>query len=47
VVSRLVRTGAGLRVRLLSPVPPAPDAVAVPPDLEDAYLSTIHQLGAR
>jgi ABC-2 type transport system ATP-binding protein len=41
VVSRLVRTTAGVRVRLLSPIPPGPDAVRVPPDLEDAYLDVI------
>jgi ABC-2 type transport system ATP-binding protein len=43
VVSRMVRTSAGVRVRLLAPVPPTPDAVPAPPDLEDAYLTIIHQ----
>jgi ABC-2 type transport system ATP-binding protein len=41
VVSRMVRTSAGVRVRLLAPAPPTPDAA--PPDLEDAYLTIIHQ----
>jgi ABC-2 type transport system ATP-binding protein len=39
VVSRMIRTQAGMRVRLLAPVSPAPEAVPVPPDLEDAYLT--------
>jgi ABC-2 type transport system ATP-binding protein len=43
LVSRMVRTAAGVRVRLLSPLAPGPDAVPVPPDLEDAYLSIIHE----
>ncbi|MFE4519850.1 ABC transporter ATP-binding protein [Kitasatospora sp. NPDC056783] len=42
VVSRMVRTAHGVRLRLLAPVPPSPDAVRVPPDLEDAYLGVIH-----
>jgi ABC-type multidrug transport system ATPase subunit len=42
VVSRMVRTSAGVRVRLLAPMPPAPDAVPTAPDLEDAYLTIIH-----
>jgi ABC-2 type transport system ATP-binding protein len=42
LVSRMVRTSAGVRVRVLAPVAPAPDAVLVPPDLEDAYLTIIH-----
>ncbi len=42
LVSRMVRTSAGVRVRLLAPVAPAPEAVPVPPDLEDAYLTIIH-----
>jgi ABC-2 type transport system ATP-binding protein len=41
LVSRMVRTQAGVRVRLLAPVSPSPDAVPVPPDLEDAYLTII------
>jgi ABC-type multidrug transport system ATPase subunit len=41
VVSRMIRTMAGVRVRLLSPHPPAADAARVVPDLEDAYLAVI------
>ncbi|MGW4497084.1 ABC transporter ATP-binding protein [Micromonospora sp. NPDC004336] len=40
-VSRMVRTGAGVRVRLLSATAPGPDATPVPPDLEDAYLAVV------
>ncbi|MGA5818569.1 ABC transporter ATP-binding protein [Kitasatospora sp. NPDC094028] len=47
VVSRMVRTADGVRLRLLASDPPAPDAVTVPPDLEDAYLSVIHGFGER
>ncbi|GIG91904.1 ATP-binding cassette domain-containing protein [Plantactinospora endophytica] len=43
VLSRLVRTTSGVRVRLLSPESPGPAASRVPPDLEDAYLDAIHQ----
>jgi ABC-type multidrug transport system ATPase subunit len=42
VVSRMVRTAAGVRVRLLAGGPPVPDAVPAAPDLEDAYLTIIH-----
>jgi ABC-type multidrug transport system ATPase subunit len=42
LVSRMVRTEAGVRVRVLAPAPPEPDAVPVPPDLEDAYLTILH-----
>lgn len=42
-VSRLVRTGAGVRVRMLAASPPFPDVECVPPDLEDAYLAAVHQ----
>jgi len=41
-VSRMVRTSAGVRVRLLAPAPPGAEAVPAPPDLEDAYLMIIH-----
>jgi ABC-2 type transport system ATP-binding protein len=41
-VSKMVRTSAGVRVRLLAPAPPVPGAVPVAPDLEDAYLTIIH-----
>ena len=42
LVSRMVRTSAGVRVRLLALAPPGADAMPVPPDLEDAYLTVIH-----
>ncbi|MEU0803580.1 ATP-binding cassette domain-containing protein [Streptomyces sp. NPDC005970] len=42
-VSRAVRTAAGVRLRLLAPEAPYPDAEPVAPDLEDAYLAVIHQ----
>lgn len=42
LVSRMVRTQAGVRVRLLAPASPTPDAVPGRPDLEDAYLTIIH-----
>ncbi|MFF0412929.1 ABC transporter ATP-binding protein [Kitasatospora sp. NPDC004745] len=45
VVSRMVRTTSGVRLRLLSDAAPAPDAVPVPPDLEDAYLALVHRSG--
>lgn len=41
MVSRIIRTGDDVRVRMLSPVPPIPEAVPVAPDLEDAYLTVI------
>jgi len=41
-VSRSIRTSGGVRARVLSPVPPTPEAVAVTPDLEDAYLHLIN-----
>ncbi|KOX20873.1 ABC transporter ATP-binding protein [Nocardiopsis sp. NRRL B-16309] len=40
-VSRMVRTGDGVRVRLVSRHSPLPDAVSVPPDLEDLYLLVV------
>ncbi len=42
LVSRMVRTSAGVRVRLLAPAAPGADAAPVAPDLEDAYLTIIH-----
>jgi ABC-2 type transport system ATP-binding protein len=42
LISRMVRTEAGVRVRMLAAASPAPDAVPVPPDLEDAYLMIVH-----
>ena len=47
VISRLVRTTAGVRARLLSPVAPGPDSVPVAPDLEDAYLAVINRASGR
>ncbi|MFB8415915.1 ABC transporter ATP-binding protein [Streptomyces albidoflavus] len=41
VVSRMVRGSSGVRLRVLSGPPPAPGAVQVAPDLEDAYLGII------
>jgi ABC-2 type transport system ATP-binding protein len=41
VVSRMVRTGDGVRLRLLSGEPPAAGAELVAPDLEDAYLALV------
>jgi ABC-2 type transport system ATP-binding protein len=43
LISRMIRTDAGVRVRLLAPAAPVSDAVPVPPDLEDAYLTIIHR----
>src|SRR5690348_1767312 len=37
-----VPDGAGMRYRVVSPSPPSPDATPVPPTLEDAYLTLIH-----
>ncbi|MFD0884678.1 ABC transporter ATP-binding protein [Streptosporangium algeriense] len=45
VVNRMVRTSAGVRMRLLSPVQPYAEAVVVTPDLEDAYLAIISRRG--
>jgi ABC-2 type transport system ATP-binding protein len=42
VVSRMVRTEAGVRIRVLAAEPPGPGAVPAHPDLEDAYLATVH-----
>ncbi|MGW3452141.1 ABC transporter ATP-binding protein [Streptomyces albidoflavus] len=41
VVSRMVRGSSGVRLRVLSGPSPAPDAVQVAPDLEDAYLGIV------
>ena len=41
-ISKMVRTPAGVRVRLLCPTAPIPGAVPVAPDLEDAYLTIVH-----
>lgn len=45
LVSRLVRTSAGVRVRLLSTNPPSDGATSVAADLEDAYLAIINRAG--
>lgn len=42
VISKQVRTPAGMRVRMLAASPPVADAVPVAPDLEDAYLAVVH-----
>ncbi|MFC4107114.1 ABC transporter ATP-binding protein [Micromonospora zhanjiangensis] len=41
VVSRMVRTAAGVRVRVLAAASPGPGASPAPPDLEDAYLAVV------
>jgi ABC-2 type transport system ATP-binding protein len=41
VVTRMVRTAGGVRLRVLSAVPPAAAAQPAAPDLEDAYLALI------
>ncbi|MHB1592936.1 MAG: ATP-binding cassette domain-containing protein [Streptosporangiaceae bacterium] len=41
-VSKMVRTAAGVQVRVLAPSAPAADAAAVQADLEDAYLTIVH-----
>jgi ABC-type multidrug transport system ATPase subunit len=43
LISRMIRTDTGVRVRLLASGVPAADAAPVPPDLEDAYLTIIHE----
>ncbi|MEU9885454.1 ABC transporter ATP-binding protein [Sphaerisporangium sp. NPDC051011] len=45
LVSRMVRTAAGVRLRVLSPERPYGEAVMVTPDLEDAYLAIINGWG--
>ncbi|RSO08166.1 ABC transporter ATP-binding protein [Streptomyces sp. WAC 06783] len=47
IVSRMVRTPEGVRVRLLSPFRPYEGAVQRMPDLEDAYLATVGAGGVR
>lgn len=41
-VTRLIRAADHVRVRFLAAEPPVPGAVAVAPDLEDAYLAVVH-----
>ncbi|MGW0882547.1 ABC transporter ATP-binding protein [Streptomyces sp. NPDC002671] len=43
IVSRMIRTSSGVRVRLLTHVPPYATAERVEPDLEDAYLAIVNQ----
>jgi ABC-type multidrug transport system ATPase subunit len=43
-VSRMVRTSDGVRLRLLAPSRPGPDAVPAHPDLEDAYLAVVGEV---
>lgn len=43
LVSRTMRTKDGVRVRLLTHVPPYSTARRATPDLEDAYLSIVHR----
>ena len=42
LVSRVTRTGDGVRARVLAAGPPMAGAVPVRPDLEDAYLHAVH-----
>jgi ABC-2 type transport system ATP-binding protein len=46
-VSKMVRTAAGVRARVLAASAPTADAAAVQPDLEDAYLTIVHHAAAR
>ncbi|WP_035869492.1 ABC transporter ATP-binding protein, partial [Cryptosporangium arvum] len=41
VVTRLIRTPSGVRVRVLAPSPPGADAEPATPDIEDAYLGLV------
>jgi len=43
LVSRMIRSSSGVRVRLLSPMPPYAGAQETAPDLEDAYLGIVNQ----
>ncbi|WP_327673013.1 MULTISPECIES: ABC transporter ATP-binding protein [unclassified Streptomyces] len=47
LVSRMVRTTSGVRVRLITHAPPYATAEPVTPDLEDAYLAIVHQVGPK
>jgi len=42
LVSRMIRTARGIRVRVLATAPPHPGAERVTADLEDAYLAIVH-----
>ncbi|MFJ4878827.1 ABC transporter ATP-binding protein [Streptomyces sp. NPDC088745] len=43
LVSRMIRTDGGVRVRLLTDAPPYATAEPAAPDLEDAYLTIVHE----
>lgn len=43
-ISRAIRSAEGVRVRALSPDAPAPGAVPITPDLEDAYLWLVNRM---
>jgi ABC-2 type transport system ATP-binding protein len=43
LVSSTVRTGEGVRLRIVGETAPAADALPVTPTLEDAYLHVIEQ----
>jgi ABC-2 type transport system ATP-binding protein len=47
LVSRVTRTGDGVRARVLAAAVPMPGAVPVRPDLEDAYLHAVHAPAGR
>jgi ABC-2 type transport system ATP-binding protein len=42
LVSKMVRTADGVRIRVLAAAAPVADAVPAVPDLEDAYLTIVH-----
>ena len=43
LVTRIVRTPSGIRLRLRSPISPTAEAILVVPDLEDVYLAVISE----
>ncbi|GAA3449916.1 ABC transporter ATP-binding protein [Dactylosporangium matsuzakiense] len=43
LTTRAVRSSAGVRLRMLSPTRPLPDAEPVAPDLEDAYVGAVNR----
>jgi ABC-type multidrug transport system ATPase subunit len=47
ILSGTVRRSEGVQVRVVSESAPAPEAQAIPPTLEDAYLFLVSQNGAR
>ena len=46
-ISRAQRRAHGVEVRVVGDEAPAPDAIQVAPDLEDAYLWLLHRSGAQ